>query len=227
MESKRFPGKPLSMTGGKALVHWTYKRARKVADDVFIATSDKAVADYCNDSCIPWVMTSPHWRNGTQRCADAWRTIELGNLLGDHEPSRIINWQVDEPLLDIDRVRLLCHKPEFYYPVETICVPNLTEGQLEDRNITKAIVTKDNQCLWFSRAPMAGAWGHIGVYSFHVAMLRTIAGLSPVSDYEEAESLEQLTWLEHGVHINTIHQHELPLSINTPDDMAKFREIVG
>jgi 3-deoxy-manno-octulosonate cytidylyltransferase (CMP-KDO synthetase) len=226
MESKRIRDKPLVTVGGKALLHWTYERARKVADDVFIATSDKVVADYCNDSCIPLVMTSPHWKNGTQRCADAWRTIKELNLFDEEKPSRIINWQVDEPLLDVDGVRLLRHKPEFYYPVETICCPHLTKEQLEDRNLVKAIVTRENQCLWFSRAPMAGAWGHIGIYSFHVDILGAIAGLMPTSEYEAAESLEQLTWLEHGIEVNAIHQHHIPLSINTPLDVAKFREMV-
>jgi CMP-2-keto-3-deoxyoctulosonic acid synthetase len=41
-----------------------------------------------------------------------------------------------------------------------------------------------------------------------------------------AESLEQLTWIEHGLRIAAVEAAEFPLSVNTPEDWERFKGIV-
>jgi 3-deoxy-manno-octulosonate cytidylyltransferase (CMP-KDO synthetase) len=227
MDSKRFPGKPLEMAGGKALVQWTYEAAQEVSDLVYVATPDTEIGQFCNSHKMNCVMTASSWRNGTQRCAEAYSDIlEMKSVLKEI-PSRIVNWQVDEPLVCPGAVQVISN-PSYFPTILTLACERISESDLLDESMAKVIVSSARQmrqCLWFSRAPMASAWGHIGVYSFCPLRLEMLARLE-FTRYELDESLEQLCWLENDWPIHALECTTMPLSINTPEDMDEFREMV-
>ena len=43
--SSRFPGKPLAILGGKAVIEHVYRQVSSVMEDVFVATDDQRIYD--------------------------------------------------------------------------------------------------------------------------------------------------------------------------------------
>ena len=83
------------------------------------------------------------------------------------------------------------------------------------------------RALYFSRSPIP--WGegplyhHIGLYAYRREALDRFVSLPP-SPLEEREKLEQLRALEAGLSIGIALVEEVPLEVNTPDDLKRVRE---
>jgi len=218
MDSKRLPGKPLADVNGKPLLQWTYDAAIKVGTDLIIVTApDKEIEEYCEKHDVPFELTDNDIPNGTVRCARAL-IKRFGEDFGVRI-RRIINWQVDEPVVDPTYVwRLLLPSNDIYTLVASDCHAD-TRGS----KTTRVIVNESwNMCHWFTRHPVPGADLHCGIYSFSWNTLTRILEMKTTKK-SELESLEQLTWLEHQFNIVPIRIHQLPLSINTQEDLDAFR----
>jgi 3-deoxy-manno-octulosonate cytidylyltransferase (CMP-KDO synthetase) len=101
-------------------------------------------------------------------------------------------------------------------------------------------VVKDlnGNALYFSRSPIPyirnfdkNDWinqhtfyKHIGVYAFRKNVLLKIASYKQGA-LEQAESLEQLTWLENGHKIKLVETNSECLSIDTEEDLNKARAL--
>ncbi|MEK6216731.1 MAG: 3-deoxy-manno-octulosonate cytidylyltransferase, partial [Boseongicola sp.] len=97
-QSSRFPGKPLAnLTGAtgvsKSLIErsWVASRAVAEIDDVFVLTDSKVIADAVGIFGGQALMTPATCRNGTERCAEAVKLLEI-------QPDVVINFQGDAPL---------------------------------------------------------------------------------------------------------------------------------
>lgn len=66
---------------------------------------------------------------------------------------------------------------------------------------------------------------HVGLYAYRREFLLRFAKLPP-TPLELTESLEQLRALENGAGIRLVEIGEAPLSIDTPEDLARARELV-
>jgi 3-deoxy-manno-octulosonate cytidylyltransferase (CMP-KDO synthetase) len=102
----------------------------------------------------------------------------------------------------------------------------------------KALRAGDGSALYFSRAPVpwprdsvaggrptqyAGAWRHVGIYAYRVRSLLQFAAWPP-TPLEEAEKLEQLRALEHGMRIHLVILSEAPpAGVDTPQDLERVR----
>jgi 3-deoxy-manno-octulosonate cytidylyltransferase (CMP-KDO synthetase) len=96
----------------------------------------------------------------------------------------------------------------------------------------KVVTDLEGRALYFSRAaiphwrdpgpPVAGTyWQHLGIYAFGRAALARWARL-PATRLEEAERLEQLRALEHGMSIGVAKLREAAHpGIDTPDDLRR------
>ena len=103
----------------------------------------------------------------------------------------------------------------------------------DNPSITKAIVTWDvtmarGKALYFTRA--RAPWGegplyfHTGIYAYTRAALGRFVGLLP-SPLEKREKLEQLRALEAGMTIGVVRVDEVPLSVDTEEDLKKARAL--
>ena len=227
--STRFPGKPLAMIGGKTMIHRTCEQALKSSlDAVVVATDDPRIFDEVQGFGCRAVMTDSNHRSGTDRCREALDLIEA-------KFDAVVNIQGDEPFIDprqIDQVADLIRLPEV--GIATLARKIIDSARLEDPNTVKVVFGNDGNALYFSRhsipylrgvAPSqwlqtADYYQHIGIYAYKAEVLHAITQM-PSGRLEQAESLEQLRWLENGMKIKVgVTNLAANYSIDTPDDLS-------
>ena len=69
-------------------------------------------------------------------------------------------------------------------------------------------------------------WHHIGLYAWRRAALSRFVALPP-SGLERRERLEQLRALEAGMRIDAIAVDDVPLGVDTPEDLERARAMLG
>ena len=183
-------------------------------------------------------MTSSRHRSGTERCAEAARRYENQEKLTF---SHVVNIQGDEPLIRKEQLQTLIDC--FNFPeagIATLIRQMNDEEELKNPNVVKVVVDRSFRALYFSRSPIPFVrentigkspgklhfYTHIGLYAFQREILEQVVNLSP-SSLEQAESLEQLRWLEHGITIQTAVSHLPSLGVDTPEDLEKVRKEGG
>jgi 3-deoxy-manno-octulosonate cytidylyltransferase (CMP-KDO synthetase) len=66
---------------------------------------------------------------------------------------------------------------------------------------------------------------HIGLYAFRRPALERFVKLAPSAN-EQREKLEQLRALDAGMHIDVVVVKSVPLSVDTPEELAKARALL-
>jgi len=228
-DSSRFPGKPLIQLHGRPMVVHVCDRAARVLDRIWVATDDERIQKTVEQYGYHVVMTSKTHTSGTSRC------FEAGSLIAASEEKAItgvINIQGDEPLInpqDLIRLKevLLQHDPDIVTLVKREFDPEV----FHNPNRVKVVTGTDAHALCFSRSPLPyfsnpnrittdGFLIHIGIYGYPLDTLRAITSLAPTL-LEEAESLEQLRWLENGYPIRCLLTDYSGTGIDSPEDVAE------
>jgi len=241
--STRLPGKPLSDILGKPMIQRVYERASRARslDRLLVATDDERVAAAVAGFGGEVVMTSPHHASGTDRLAEVARSIDA---------SILVNVQGDEPLLDpegIDAaVGAVTRDPAV--ALATLSLPLSDPEEMMAPGVVKVVVDESGDALYFSRSPipfvrsakggpLAGARAamelgiarkHVGLYVYRREALQRFASLAP-SPLEEAEGLEQLRALHHGmkIRVTPLHTNTGSVAVDTPEDLERVRALLG
>jgi 3-deoxy-manno-octulosonate cytidylyltransferase (CMP-KDO synthetase) len=241
--STRLPGKPLCDIHGKSMIERVHERARAATsvDRVVVATDDERIADAVRGFGGEAVMTSPRHATGTDRLAEA--------VLG-LEAEVVVNVQGDEPMLDpagIDAAaRVLLDDPSL--PIATLSLPLRSVEEMLLPSVVKVVCDARGDALYFSRSPIphvrlgptpdlraaAGAAvarslarKHVGLYAYRREALLRFASLTP-SPLEEAEGLEQLRALFHGLRIRVVPvDGESGVAVDTPEDLERVRALLA
>lgn len=230
--SSRFPGKPLAMIGTKSMILRVYEQARKSLEIVFVATDDNRISDAVKAFGGKVVMTSPDHLSGTDRCAEAVSLIrtETGEI-----PDIVVNIQGDEPFIRPEQINTLisCFDDKSV-EIATLVRETVQGEDIFNPNQPKVIINAKGDAVYFSRAAIPYLrdtepflWSqkhvyykHIGLYAYKTGTLKEITKL-PLSPLEEAESLEQNRWIDHGYRIRTAKTVWDSISIDTVDDLKK------
>lgn len=234
--STRFPGKPLADILGKSMIQRVYERASQVLDTVVVATDDQRIYDAVVQFGGRVVMTSENHKTGTDRCYEA-----LTKLLETYDV--VINIQGDEPFIAIDQIEALknCFVSD-QIQLATLVKPfdaNTSIDELENPNTPKVILSQAGEAICFSRSVIPylrgvekSQWAaahtyykHIGIYAYRTDILAQITKMTQ-TPIEKAESLEQLRWLENGLHIHVAITHSDNHSIDTPEDLQRVVELM-
>jgi len=230
-ESTRFPGKPMVDLVGKSMIQRVYEQCKKAErlDEVYIATDDQRIYDHAQSIGAKVLMTSTNHNTGTSRVAEAASLVTdaqiIVNIQGD-EPTISPN-QIDE-LVEISGNGIATQAKKISEPKDLL-----------NPNVVKVVFNKNNQALYFSRQPIPHGrnipekdwlrnydyYRHIGIYSFDRDTLLGLDDLSP-SAIEKMESLEQLSWLDHGIQIRVGITNYDSVSIDTPEDAERVRKIL-
>jgi len=241
--STRLPGKPLSDIHGKTMIQRVYERAcaARRPDRVVVATDDERIAAVVRAFGGEAVMTSRDHATGTDRLAEA-------AAAGDAEI--VVNVQGDEPMLDprgVDAAaEALLADPAL--PMATLSLPLESVDEMLAPSVVKVVVDAAGDALYFSRAPIphlrlgasddprasaaaAVARGlarkHVGLYAYRREALLRFPAL-PRSPLEEAEGLEQLRALHHGLRIRVVAiDGPAAVAVDTPEDLERVRALLA
>jgi len=236
--STRLPGKPLLDIGGKPMViRVAEQAAQSGAQQIIIATDHQPIVAAARQYGFQACMTRTDHASGTDRIAEVAAQQSWG---GD---TIVVNVQGDEPLIPPqliqDVAQHLHDHPEC--AVATACHPIHDEASLRNPNIVKAVLDKNGNALYFSRAPIPyprdafaqqqalpadlQVLRHIGIYAYRASFLHAYGQLAPAM-IERFEALEQLRALYHGYRIGvTVTQDAPPAGVDTEQDLHAARRI--
>ncbi|MBP7511990.1 MAG: 3-deoxy-manno-octulosonate cytidylyltransferase [Bacteroidia bacterium] len=227
--STRFPGKPLIDIQGKSMIQRVYEQAKlaKSLTKVVVATDDSRIAEHVLGFGGEVVITKAEHPSGTDRCYEA---LELSGGGFDY----IINIQGDEPFIHPNQIDELASVCDGHSELATQMIPVDSHEILFDRGEVKIVLNQNNEALYFSRMVIPFIKGvdekewhkhfpyfrHVGLYAYRTDILKSITQLEP-SNLENAESLEQLRWLQHGFKIKLVQTEYDSHCIDTPEDVEK------
>lgn len=234
LSSTRLPRKVLARINGKPLIQHVWERVKQVPSlqSVIIVTESEEVVSAVTEFGGVAMMTDPTCKSGTERIA---------SIVDKIEADFILNIQGDEPLIDPVMIDTLIHNWSFdQMDLVTPIYPIHSVDDLFNPNIVKVVRARDGRALYFSRSPIPYIrdlpkerwlekhcfWGHIGVYGYRRQVLENYFHL-PASILQEAESLEQLAFLEAGYSIYTVETAYHSVAVDTPDDLEKVRRILA
>jgi 3-deoxy-manno-octulosonate cytidylyltransferase (CMP-KDO synthetase) len=234
--SSRLPGKPLADIGGRSMVMRVVDQARQCSAlaDVVVATDDDRVLEHVTAHGGRAVMTSVGHPSGTDRCAEALA------MMGADGFDAVVNIQGDEPFIVPQQIDQLCAAlVSAPGGIATLAQVVTDDRDLDDAGEVLITTTVDLDALYFSRAaiPFLRQPGegprharfrylkHVGLYAFRADVLRRLVTLAP-SALEQAESLEQLRWLEHGFKVRIGLTEHPSFCVDTPADLEEARRRV-
>jgi 3-deoxy-manno-octulosonate cytidylyltransferase (CMP-KDO synthetase) len=223
--SSRFPGKPLIDLLGKPMIQYVYEQAKacRVVDDVLVATDDHRIQRAVEGFGGQVLMMTEPYRTGTDRVA-AVAGIRGGDCY--------VDLQGDEILLHPD---LLTDLVEPFLagnaPMGTLKRRIDSDQDLQNPGVVKVTTDRQGDALYFSRSPIPLVrddpkrsavpglhFVHLGLYIYTRETLARLAAL-PTGVLEEAEKLEQLRALEHGIRIRVWETSHQSLRIDSPEDV--------
>ena len=232
MASTRLPGKPLADIAGQSMIVRVWRQAIKAAmGPVIVAAAEPEIAQEIKRAGGEVVLTDASLPSGSDRVHQAMLRYDP-----DRRFATIVNLQGDLPALD-PQVLTTVQKTltQSGAGIATLAAPIANPEDGDNPAVVKAIVAWNStgsrgRALYFTRARAPYSDGplfhHAGIYAFTREALDRFVAL-PVSPLERREKLEQLRALEAGMHIEVGCIDEVPLSVDTPDDLIRARRILS
>lgn len=234
--STRFPGKPLADIAGRSMIERVYNQALSASrlDAVAVATDDERIFDHVKNFGGQVFMTSEAHPTGTDRCAEAAKQFPQADF--------VINIQGDEPFIRPEQIDLLAQTlegAESKFGIATLVKRIEDPELLWSTNTAKVVFSEAAGAIFFSRQAIPFCRGvaqdnwhlnhtfykHIGMYGYRADVLQQLAELRP-TPLEQAESLEQLRWLEHGFAIKIAECPWETIGIDSPEDLERVKKFL-
>lgn len=231
MASTRLPGKPLADIAGMPMIVHVLRRAEAAAlGQVVVATDGPEIAAAVEKAGGHAVMTRADHVSGSDRIFEA-----LGKIDPQGRYEIIVNVQGDLPTLepgDIAAAVAILADPKV--DIATLAAEIVKPGERTNPNVVKLVGSPVApgrlRALYFTRATAPFGDGplyhHIGLYAYRRAALERFISLPP-SALEQREKLEQLRALEAGMRIDAAIVSAEPLGVDTPEDLATARAMLG
>lgn len=226
--STRFPGKPLALLGGLPVIQRVYEQAISVLPEAYVATDDERIFQCVEAFGGRAVMTRTDHKSGTDRIQEAVEHIGT-------EADVIINIQGDEPFVQASQLQTLMQLfDDTTTQIGTLGKRFESMEAVQNPNSPKIVCDQRGFALYFSRSVIPFVRGketaewlkhypflkHLGLYAYRREVLREVTQL-PQSPLEQAESLEQLRWLENGYRIRVGLTDVETVGIDTPEDLTR------
>ena len=232
MASTRLPGKPLADIAGQAMIVRVWRQA--IAADVgpvVVAAAEPELVSAIESAGGKAVLTDPALPSGSDRIFAALQDVDPESRF-----DIVVNVQGDLPALDPACVRIVVDAlHESGADIATLAAQIEDFAEADNPAVVKPVVAWNvaqtrGQALYFTRARAPSGDGplfhHVGLYAYTRAALARFVALRP-SPLEMREKLEQLRALEAGMRIEVARVDAVPLSVDTPEDLAKARALLG
>jgi 3-deoxy-manno-octulosonate cytidylyltransferase (CMP-KDO synthetase) len=235
LASTRFPNKLLHKIKGQSLLIHVAERIRSEVPEfpLIFAVDDERLQEELSQGGFESLMTSNTHTSGTDRLAEA------NSMVG---AKYVINIQGDEPLVTADQIRKLATKVQSGATMATLATVFLKPEDFKDPNQVKVVIGKDQNALYFSRAPLPYfrdedgspsedclahhlCYLHLGMYAYEAEFLETFAALPP-GRLEQLEKLEQLRVLENGYPIAVGMTSDPSVGVDTLEDAERFAALI-
>jgi 3-deoxy-manno-octulosonate cytidylyltransferase (CMP-KDO synthetase) len=231
--STRFPGKPLVSIAGKPLLQHVVERCEKAwtLSEVIVATDDARIAEVAS-RFVRVEMTAPEHPSGTDRVAEVAARCKCDG---------VVNIQGDEPLVDPEAInKVACALAED--AMSTAATPLRDPADYNNPHVVKVVVSAAGRALYFSRrtiphlrdaedrsvSDQLAAFPflkHLGLYGYQRTTLLRLVRI-PVSPLEQAERLEQLRALEHGIPIAVVTVDSASVGVDIPADVERVEQLL-
>lgn len=245
--STRLAGKPLEHISGRTMIHrvWSIARAVEKIQAVYVATDDDRIADHVRGfgGCV--IMTSKECDNGTERVLKAVESLQL-------PPAIVVNLQGDAVLTPPWVIQALVNEMQRDHTVLMATTAVRMNAQRYDSfraakqngevGGTTVVFDRRLNALYFSKSVIpfvridaAGrpndplpVYRHIGLYAYRFDTLRQLAKLI-AGPLEQAEKLEQLRALEHGIPIRVVevdYRGRTHWAVDSREDIGRVEDII-
>jgi 3-deoxy-manno-octulosonate cytidylyltransferase (CMP-KDO synthetase) len=230
MASTRLPGKPLADIHGLPMIVHVQRRAAEAGiGEAVVATDSEAVQAAVEKSGGRAVMTSTGHLSGSDRIHEALHALDPEGRV-----DTVVNVQGDLPTIDPNDIRAaLGPLADPAVDIATLAAVIHDRAELTNPNVVKVsgplLSAQRMRGLIFTRADAEGPgphYHHIGLYAYRRAALERFVALPP-SPNELRERLEQLRALDNGMRIDVAIVKSVPLGVDTPEDLAKARAMLG
>ena len=230
MASTRLPGKPLAGIAGLPMIVRVWRQAVKAGlGPVAVAAAEPEIARAVEAAGGRAVLTDPSLPSGSDRIFAALQVLDPD---GRHDV--VVNLQGDLPALDPGHIRAVAAALPGA-DIATLAAEIDDPADRANPNVVKPVVAwgpdgRTGRALYFTRVSAPAGDGplfhHIGLYAFTRPALARFVALPP-SPLETREKLEQLRALEAGMAIAVARVDRVPLSVDTPDDLAKANRLLS
>lgn len=230
--STRFSAKPLALIDGRPMIRHVYQCADACPDisDVYVVTDDERISRCVREFGGKAVMTDKQHPSGTDRIAEAVRTLGL------KDDEIVVNVQGDQPLFDPSLISLMVEPlvKDADIPMSTVKYRLKNEADIRNINIVKVVTDNDGFALYFSRSPIPyyreqssenAYYKHLGFYAYRKGFLLKFTNL-PLGRLEMAEKLEQLRALECGFRVKVVETTHDSLEVDVPEDIQKVERTI-
>ncbi len=235
MGSSRFPGKPLADIHGVPMVgHVAIRSAMsRTVSATHIATCDQVIMEYAAKAGLHAVMTADTHTRCTDRTAEALLKIERET---GKKADIVVMIQGDEPMVTPEMIDAAV-SPMLKDP--SIQVVNLMadladEAEFEDPNEVKVVTDLKGDALYFSREPIPSRRKgtptvpmkkQVCIIPFRRDYLLHFNAM-PEAPLEIIESVDMMRILENGEKVRMVQIGDRTLSVDTPEDLARVREMM-
>lgn len=227
----RFPGKLMQKLGNKTVILHTHDNtfATGLFDEVIVATDSDIIYKEITGNGGKAIMSKKPHESGSDRIAEA---------VADMDFDIVVNVQGDEPFVQKEPLEKLLQafEGEEGSNVQVASLMQILKEKkfIEDSNYVKVAVDQNMNALFFSRSVIPYQrnteinipyYEHIGVYAFRKQALMDFTNW-PMTPLENAEKIECLRYLEHGVPIKMVITEYMGVEIDTPEDLARAAKLL-
>ena len=221
--STRLPNKALAAIGGKSMIEHVIARINAGSvNNLYVATDSEKIVEKVKTTGGIAIMTSEDCLTGSDRVYEAFKKIPNNDKI-----KYIINVQGDMPFVDYRVLKQIIDKlKNSDFDIVTPVVMVDSDIASKSSNV-KVVVDINDKALYFSRSVIPhGAEEflyHVGIYGYRTEALEKFVKLKE-TQYESVEKLEQLRALENGMRIGIVLSNEIPISVDTYEDLEKARK---
>ncbi len=227
--STRFPAKLMQDLDGKSVILRTYENtvATRLFEEVFVVTDSDIIFNEILSHGGKVIMSIKEHECGSDRIAEAVENIDA---------DIVVNVQGDEPFTSREPLKQLlnvfANDPEGNVDLASLMYHIVLEDDILNSNHVKVVTDRDGLAMYFSRSPIPYPrdieadfkyFKHIGIYAFRKQALLDFASWE-ITPNEAAEKIEAIRYLEYGKKIKMIQTNEMPVGIDTPEDLEKARK---